>query len=80
MGRTACTETHGLHSTEILLLKFWVLRPVVILSALQLNYTVWIFSASILHRSSVPVQYIYISTPLLAVQTVQILSACRVER
>jgi hypothetical protein len=64
MGHTACTEPHFLYSTAILLLPLLAIRPVLSLSA----WTVHLYFYSLywpysLYRTSVPVKYIYTSTP-----------------
>ena len=64
MGRTTCTESQCLYSTAITLLPVWAVRPVQSLSActvqLYLYSPYWPYG---LYRASVPVQYIYTSTP-----------------
>jgi len=64
MGHTACTEPQFLYSTAILLLPLLTIRPVLSLSACRLRLyfysPYWPYS---LYRTSVPVQYIYTSTP-----------------
>jgi len=64
MGRTTCTEPQCLYSTAIPLLPLWAVQPVQSLSA----YTVQLYPYSpygpySLYRASVPVPYIYTSTP-----------------
>jgi len=64
MGRTACTDPQCLFSIALPLLPLWAVLPVQSLSA----YTVHLYLYSPygpygLYRASVPVQYIYTSTP-----------------
>ena len=80
MGRTACTEPHCLHSTSILLLPLWVVRPVQSFSACTVQLYVYSpYGPYSLYRPSVHVQYSYTSTTLRAVRSLATLSACTVQ-
>ena len=64
MGRSACTEHQCLYSTAISLLPLWAVRSVQTLSACKVElYLYSPYGPCGLYRSSVPVQYSYISTP-----------------
>ena len=89
MGSTACTEPQCLYSTAIPLLPLWAVRPVQSLSACTVQLHLYshygrtactepqcLYSTAIPLLPSVPVQYSYTSTPTMAVQPVQNLSAC----
>jgi len=64
MGRTACTEPQCLYSIAIPLLPVWAVRSVQSLSACTVElYLYSPYGPYGLYRASVPVQYIYTSTP-----------------
>jgi len=64
MDRTACTEPQCLYSTSISLLPLWTVRPVYSLSACTVELDLFSpYGPYGLYRASVPVQYIYTSTP-----------------
>jgi len=70
MGRTACTEPQCLYSTAIPLLSLWAVQPVQSLSACRVELYLYspygpygLYSTAIPLLPSVPVQYIYTSTP-----------------
>jgi len=64
MGRTAITEPQCLYSTAIPLLSLWAVRPVQSLSACTVElYLSAPCGPYGLYRTSVPVKYIYTSTP-----------------
>jgi len=64
MDRTACTEPQCLYSTAIPLLPLRTVRPVQSLSTCTVQlYLYSPYGPYGLHRTSVPVQYSYTSTP-----------------
>ena len=64
MGHKACTEAQCLYSTAIPLLPLWAVRSVQSLSACTVElYLYSPYGPYSLYRASVPVQYIYTSTP-----------------